>query len=722
MLNFLEEPLFTAGSIDNNKSRYSLPGSLAALVKGEILSFSSLRTHQRHVWHAFIVQLAALALEKAKENLLPDDEASWAKLLRALTPRWPNGEPWSLIVSDAEKPAILQAPVPGGVLPQFRTVDTPDGIDVLVTSKNHDLKSARMWKAAPEDWLFSLVSLQTQQGVMGAGKYGISRMNGGYGSRTLIGLDRSGDPGFRFRRDVMALISCGERAANPHGLNRSGIALLWLKPWDGVKTLDFKDLHPLYIEICRRIRLGLANGRVIAMDAPSKAARLSGTEYLNGNTGDPWTAVSPDGKSFTVSAEGFSGRKIADLFSPEKFSLPVSMQLSACEGEKGITFVAQSVCRGQGRTSGYHERRISIPPEAASLLIRDRHAFGEILQRRAEALSELRLALRFGLFVLCHRGPAPELFDKETTRRFVEPALEQFSISTDRSFGDGLWDEMAAQGEKRSGIYCEWLSSQVLHAQNLLSEAPKSLPYPSAQRYWAKAQSRLAFEEALKKSAHFQSVSKHSRPEEVSGIAHREGQEGPAKAGPPASLIEAIGDLLSAKWFPNIQSAELKSYQLDQSGPGEKIALRILAVAGLPIDTMPRSELLRWVWLVHCIALSGNGSQNSRSESNENQPGRVLFAAGCTELRVGRLLEAQGPPLQMLFERVIRSVIKLGQPINWAKLAPLILQRDPESGSAELIRREIACNFLVAAGRSRLKWEGGAPNTGEELLSRHACN
>jgi hypothetical protein len=91
--------------------------------------------------------------------------------------------------------------------------------------------------------------------------------------RVLIGLDRPGDPGFRFRHDLIALISCGEQDANPHGLSRNGIALLWPKAWDGVKTLDFYDLHPLCIEICRRIRLGFPNGKVFAPINPSWARR-----------------------------------------------------------------------------------------------------------------------------------------------------------------------------------------------------------------------------------------------------------------------------------------------------------------------------------------------------------------------------------------------------------------------------------------------------------------
>src|SRR5271165_116819 len=207
MYDFLNEPLLTAAAPDGARTRRTLPGVLAALATGSASSFASLRPHQRHVWHAFLVQIAALALEKGGETKLPDEEAAWHRLLRGLTRMWPDGEPWSLVVEDAEKPALLQAPIPGGVLPQCRTVTSPDGLDILITSKNHDVKAARMYGAAPEDWLFALVSLQTQQGSMGAGKYGISRMNGGYGARPSFGIDDPSNAGFRFRHDTMALLS-----------------------------------------------------------------------------------------------------------------------------------------------------------------------------------------------------------------------------------------------------------------------------------------------------------------------------------------------------------------------------------------------------------------------------------------------------------------------------------------------------------------------------------
>ena len=80
--------------------------------------------------------------------------------MRDLTPGFAADEPWQLVVEDWTQPAFLQPPVPDGVT-LANPVPTPDALDLLITSKNHDLKQAVARQGQPEDWLFALVSLQT---------------------------------------------------------------------------------------------------------------------------------------------------------------------------------------------------------------------------------------------------------------------------------------------------------------------------------------------------------------------------------------------------------------------------------------------------------------------------------------------------------------------------------------------------------------------------------
>jgi CRISPR system Cascade subunit CasA len=319
--NLIAEPLIRLRCTDHSVKTSSLPGTLSMLVRDAVAEFPALRPHQRHPWHAFLVQLAALALHRAKETDPPSDEISWAGLLRDLAPEWPEDEPWSL-VAPADGPAFMQPPVPGGDLAPFKTViEAPDALDMLVTSKNHDLKGELMGDVLPDDWLFALVSLQTMEGFMGQGNYGISRMNGGFASRPALGVLPPGGSGARFRRDLRILLQRGRDTVlrrvplKAHG----GIGLVWLQPWDGSDQISFGDLDPLYIEVCRRVRLHDAEGRLHAVAATSKKARIAAGE-LKGNTGDPWTPVElKEGKALSITGEGFSYRRMTESMFGEAY-------------------------------------------------------------------------------------------------------------------------------------------------------------------------------------------------------------------------------------------------------------------------------------------------------------------------------------------------------------------------------------------------------------------
>ena len=181
----MTENLLITPTIQTNRGALTLPGLFAAMARGEVTDFPALRPHQRPAWHMFLVQLAVLA-RSGQNGALPEDEETWRANLRALTPEFDDDAPWHLIGEDPAKPAFLQPPDPGGL--KWSDVATPDALDMLITSRNHDLKREIAHNATPQDWLFALVSLQTMEGFGGAGNYGIARMNGGSSSRAMIGL------------------------------------------------------------------------------------------------------------------------------------------------------------------------------------------------------------------------------------------------------------------------------------------------------------------------------------------------------------------------------------------------------------------------------------------------------------------------------------------------------------------------------------------------------
>lgn len=186
--NVLDDPLIRwRSTAAGAPQRSSLPALLAALAANEVRDFPALRPHQRHPWHAFLVQLAAIALHHAGQEQPWQQAIDWRAALLALTPEDVDGAAWCL-VTPPDRPALLQAPVPGeNITTWTNLLHAPDALDMLVTSKNHDLKAARARQAEADDWLFALLSLQTQEGFLGAGNYGVSRMNGGFASRPGVG-------------------------------------------------------------------------------------------------------------------------------------------------------------------------------------------------------------------------------------------------------------------------------------------------------------------------------------------------------------------------------------------------------------------------------------------------------------------------------------------------------------------------------------------------------
>ena len=166
MLNILTERIIQFDHSDGNRTDASLPDIYASLMADNVSAFPALRPHQRHAWHAFLVQLGAMAMHRAGTDTPPDTAGQWLSLLRSLTPDYPDDEPWHLVVGDITKPAFMQPPARSSERERDyqNEVATPDGLDMLVTSKNHDLKSSVARRYEIDDWVFVLVALQTMEG------------------------------------------------------------------------------------------------------------------------------------------------------------------------------------------------------------------------------------------------------------------------------------------------------------------------------------------------------------------------------------------------------------------------------------------------------------------------------------------------------------------------------------------------------------------------------
>jgi CRISPR system Cascade subunit CasA len=477
--DLLSEPLISITGKSGSTADLTLPGILAALGRDEVDSFASLQAHQEHAWHAFLTQLAAMALHAGGRSAGVNAEEDWRTLLSALTSG--ASEPWCLLVKDLSKPAFMQPPIPEGNLKAFKgPLLTPDQIDVLLTTKNHDVKMARMSRARPEHWVYALVSLQTMQGFLGPGNYGIARMNGGFASRPGIGFAPSRRAGARWMRDVSVLLARRDRVAELGTQREGGLGLLWLEPWDGTKSLPFGRLDPYFIEICRRLRLANLHGGVGCHYAPTKAARIQAKE-LKGVTGDPWTpVVTKDVKALTVSETGFNYRLTSALLLGGDCAPGVALEAASIDGDT-VRFFASVLVRGSGKTEGLHQRELTVPTPVWKLLQNEdrRLQLAEIARARIDRVAVVaNKVLKPALLTLLQAAPAR--LDFKDSR--ADPLLKRFDCAVDDTFFTALWDAAEATAEDADR---RWDQQLLAFARTALERAIEATPVPAARRHRA---------------------------------------------------------------------------------------------------------------------------------------------------------------------------------------------------------------------------------------------
>ncbi len=509
MLNLMEQPLIRYQS-RSESTKASLPQVYAALMTDKVEAFPGLRPHQCHSLHAFFVQLGAIAMHRAGINTPPETAEQWATLIRGLTPDFSDDEPWQLVVEDITKPAFMQPPACSAEREaDYKTViASPDELDMLVTSKNHDLKATVAAQADLDDWVFALVTLQTMEGYGGVGNHGISRMNGGLGNRpafTLTPLTRPDDQkdiasappplrtGTHVRRDMETLLERRTSLLNNHPMTNGGIGLLWTVEWDGTSSLPLNQLDPFFIEVCRRVRLvSETDRRLFAIKASSKATRLEAKE-MNGRIGDPWTPIDRKGnKSLTLAAGGFTYKRISEYLDRSLWTLPILFAPTSAEEHY---LVARAMVRGQGKTEGYHERIIPLRRGVVGGAMLGGNSVGRgldvIAKERVDDVRKVQRILSHAIQVFIARGDSGKVSPEH--RNLARPWLNRLDEVIDTDFFEDLQDEFEAETANGNGkeIRDNWLRDKVIPmASGFLSVAEDSLPCPAIYRY----RSRVAAE------------------------------------------------------------------------------------------------------------------------------------------------------------------------------------------------------------------------------------
>lgn len=477
----------------------NLPELLASLCSGQIDAYTGLRPHQCDHWHVFLVQVAASIQARYPTAELPEDSAYWRHGLLDLAEGAETA--WTLVVDDVTKPAFLQHPWKSwaaeatdygvsssrGKESYDVKAGAPDELDVLVTSKNHDVKIARIGATAAESWLYALLLLQTTSGFLGAGNYGIVRMNGGFASRCIISMTRSLHPSQRFIEEVRAIQQLRATICTQHQYAERGVVLTWLTGWDrGGHQHHLQQLEPWFVEAARPIRLRSgADGAIFALGATSKARQLGPKTVENGDVGDPWTPLNVQDKkkgrsALTLSGDGFSPQRLTDLLFEQGFKL-TDLQRPTSGPEQGW-FVASCLVRGQGTTEGFHRIELPIPPKARMALFhkQSRDTLGHLAQNLLSDAKDVQKALGTALTVLVEGGPDKADFDRDAVKGWVERMRGEFKRGWEAGYFSALWRGV---DEAQTNLRSDWQQGLVDRAQLLLDTAAMRLPLPS-NRYW----------------------------------------------------------------------------------------------------------------------------------------------------------------------------------------------------------------------------------------------
>lgn len=535
MHDLLNDPLIGVRT-PRGERRVSLPELLAGLSANEVQGYTGLRAHQADPWHVFLVQLAASIQARHPTDPLPSDPDYWRHGLLDLADGMASA--WHLVVDDVTQPAFMQHPKNQEVNYKVEAI-SPDEIDVLFLSRNHDIKRARMTPQNPEGWIYALVTRQTTTPYRGGGGKlnSIARMNSGSGSRPIVAWVRDLHPSKRFIDETTKLRSLRQRVLNA-GFNfkNHGIVLTWIKPWDcNEHQFYLRDLEPWFIEAALLVRLQLRDGKIIALQGVTAERQIGPKTPHSGDVGDPWIPITTDGKALTIIHPGFTPEILCRLLFKQKIqSTPNLLESDSAEG---CAWLVGSVLMSEGncKTNGFSHVELPVPPKVRPLLLHREHrvTLGQLAEKLLKDADKIQQVLSSSLKVLFFgefqrllgpderlNGDLSELLQAMKKHKHfldrVKPLIEavntEFVKRWELSYFPTLW---RGAEEDHDTVRDDWRQQLVNAAQALLDEATQRLPLPANRTWRAITQAQRAFIGLLRNSGLPRPSRKASEPPEI---------------------------------------------------------------------------------------------------------------------------------------------------------------------------------------------------------------
>ena len=652
MFNLLTNPLIKIQDANNVMHLRTLPGVYDALMSDQIISFPSLRPHQRHAWHSFLVQLGTMSIQENGGNDIPETAGEWRNILLNITGSY---NPWEMVNGvDYSQPAFMQPPIISEERKgEYRRIlRTPNELDILIASINHETKNEALL-SDPDDWIFALIALQTMQGFSGNGHYGISRMNAGFGNRPSFSLaPASITPGAHVRRDIAALLEIVPPA--------DGEKLLWLLPWDGTKDelLSQNQMHPLFIEVCRPIRFYDANGQLQAKLATSKG-RINTKE---GHPVDPWAPFNTEKNTILTISGAFTYKRVNEYLLASQWRHPLLLKPTSAErqADQPMRLLARAMVRGQGKTNGYYERDIQIRPKLLNAIAAaDMQEMESIVKVRMASISKVQRILSHAIQMFMASGEHEQIIDGY--RAMGRPWLQRLDEHIDRSFFSNIQDELEANVDRQQSIHDQWLHHVIEKARASLHDAMNTLP--ATYRYKGIVQANYVFEGRMRGPTGFPALFNASGATE-SPLDEEDAEDAPAVTDFETTVLDLLRYVNSRIYRDNVQDM----------GP-----------AGAAMQFIQQAKITthKEQWQVIIDGMS-TMSQNSMSHNRFVPVGRVLYDV-CGDKALCAMMSATSHRLHAQLRHLFHTISTKKLVFNWYEMSDFILNEGEDKGASRIL-------------------------------------
>jgi CRISPR system Cascade subunit CasA len=207
-----------------------------------------------------------------------------------------------------------------------------------------------------------------------------------------------------------------------------------------------QESDPLFIEVCRRVRLDSIDGRISARAGTSSGTRVAGKEF-NGKLGDPWAPVNrAEAKSLTLGEDGdFGFAMITRLLLSGDWMLPLLATLGPGETAQARNWVliAQAFARGNSKTGGFKERIIPVTGKAARAIGARRAELHKLATNQIVEIDDMGRTLSNAIAL----GAVGGDFDAVNKDAYAtaKPYRDALRIEADRLFFPALWARLEAE-------------------------------------------------------------------------------------------------------------------------------------------------------------------------------------------------------------------------------------------------------------------------------------